>query len=77
LAVITGNRSSCGLDRSPSSDYYLLRNDEGYWLKIQEILVLYILPSLIIRPENIEENMIYNKSEVNLMANYNGGILRK
>lgn len=32
LAVIKGNRPGCGLDTTPSSDYYLLKNDEGYWL---------------------------------------------
>lgn len=34
LAVITGNRPGCGLDTNPSSDYYLLKNDEGYWLAL-------------------------------------------
>jgi hypothetical protein len=34
LAVIIGNRPGCGLDTTPSSDYYLLKNDEGYWLAL-------------------------------------------
>ncbi|RKR05707.1 DKNYY family protein [Flavobacterium sp. 90] len=34
LAVITGNRPGCGLDTTPSSDYYLLKNDDGYWLAL-------------------------------------------
>ncbi|PIF34255.1 DKNYY family protein [Flavobacterium sp. 9] len=34
LAVITGNRPGCGLDKTPSSDYYFLKNDEGHWLAL-------------------------------------------
>ncbi len=34
LAVITGNRPGCGLDTTPLSDYYFLKNDEGYWLAL-------------------------------------------
>jgi hypothetical protein len=32
LAVFTGYRKGCGIDKTPSSDYYLLKNAEGYWL---------------------------------------------
>ena len=34
LAVTTGRRPGCGLDKTPSSDYYLLRNAEGFWVAL-------------------------------------------
>ncbi len=32
LAVYTGYRMGCSLDRTPTTDYYLFKNAEGYWL---------------------------------------------
>ena len=32
LAVYTGYRMGCSLDRTPTTDYYLFKNDQGYWL---------------------------------------------
>jgi hypothetical protein len=32
LAIFEGYRPGCGMDRQPSSDYYLFKNNEGYWL---------------------------------------------
>ncbi|MCT2561614.1 DKNYY domain-containing protein [Chryseobacterium herbae] len=32
LGVFTGYRPGCGLDKNPSSSYYLFRNDSGFWL---------------------------------------------
>jgi len=32
LAVFAGYRKGCGMDNQPGSDYYLFRNDDGYWL---------------------------------------------
>jgi len=32
LATFTGRRPGCGLDKTPSSNYYLFKNTEGYWL---------------------------------------------
>jgi hypothetical protein len=32
LAVFSGRRPGCGLDMTPNSDFYLLRNDAGFWL---------------------------------------------
>lgn len=32
LAIYGGYRPGCGLDKHPSSNYYLFRNDEGFWL---------------------------------------------
>lgn len=34
LAIMTGYRLGCGSDTTPASDYYLLKNDEGYWLAL-------------------------------------------
>lgn len=91
LAIITGYTPGCGLDTTPSSSYYIIKNDEGYWLALISDVVkikflgnkpingignidpLYTPPPLI-TPETIAENKIYNKAEVDVMANYNGGI---
>lgn len=32
MAVFEGRRPGCGSDTTPSSDYYLFKNDEGYWI---------------------------------------------
>ena len=32
LAVYTGYRMGCSQDRTPTTDYYLFKNDQGYWL---------------------------------------------
>ena len=32
LARYTGYRMGCSLDRTPTTDYYLFKNDQGYWL---------------------------------------------
>lgn len=32
LGVFTGRRPGCSLDTAPSSDYYLFKNAEGFWL---------------------------------------------
>lgn len=32
LGVFAGYRQGCGLDTQPASDYYLLKNIDGYWL---------------------------------------------
>jgi hypothetical protein len=34
LGTFTGYRPGCGLDKTPSSDYYLFKNAEGYWLAL-------------------------------------------
>lgn len=90
LAIITGSRPGCGLDKTPSSDYYLLKNDEGYWLalisekvkikylgnkpieSIEDIRSLYVPPP-IPTSERVNDNKIYNSSEVDVKAYYDGG----
>lgn len=32
LVAFEGRRPGCGSDTTPSSDYYLFKNDEGYWI---------------------------------------------
>jgi hypothetical protein len=32
LAVIKGYFPGCGLDKTPSSTYYLFKNSDGYWI---------------------------------------------
>jgi hypothetical protein len=32
LAIFAGYGAWCGMDRTPSSSYYLFKNNEGYWL---------------------------------------------
>lgn len=34
LAVTTGRRPGCGLDKTPSSDLYILKNAEGFWVAL-------------------------------------------
>ncbi|CAM3478772.1 hypothetical protein FLLO111716_13280 [Flavobacterium longum] len=34
LAVTTGHRPGCGLDKTPSSDFYILKNAEGFWVAL-------------------------------------------
>lgn len=91
LAVITGYRPGCGLDTTPPSSYYILKNDDGYWLAlISDIVRIKFLgnksingignidplytPPPIITTESIEENRLYGNAEVDIKANYNGGI---
>ena len=31
LACYTGYRMGCSQDRTPTTDYYLFKNDQGYW----------------------------------------------
>ena len=91
LAIITGNRSGCGFDTTPPSNYYILKNDEGYWLALisNKAIIKFLgnkriegignidplyTPPPIVTPESIEENKIYNRTEVDVMADYKGGI---
>lgn len=91
LAVITGNRPGCGLDTTPSSDYYFLKNDEGYWLALisDTVKIKYLgnkpiegtgnigtlyNPPVIITPEAILENWIYNTVDLDVLPDYNGGM---
>ena len=32
LAIFSGYRPGCGMDRTPSSNYFFMRNKDGYWL---------------------------------------------
>lgn len=32
LAIFTGYRKGCGLDRTPGSNFYFFRNSDGFWL---------------------------------------------
>lgn len=32
LGIFTGYRKGCGLDKTPTSNYYLFKNTDGYWL---------------------------------------------
>nr|WP_314561907.1 DKNYY domain-containing protein [uncultured Capnocytophaga sp.] len=32
LAIYSGYRKGCGFDKNPSTNYYLFKNSEGYWL---------------------------------------------
>lgn len=39
LALFSGYRPGCGLDKTPNSDFYLLRNADGFWLVKTEVSV--------------------------------------
>jgi hypothetical protein len=90
LAVFIGYRPGCGLDTTPSSNYYLFKNDEGYWfVSLSDVVKINNLGNKLIKKQGnieplytirtidgipVDESKIYNSAEVDVKPEFRGGI---
>ncbi|WP_161595768.1 DKNYY domain-containing protein [Flavobacterium pectinovorum] len=93
LAYYMGRRQGCSLDKTPTSDFYLLKNSEGYWLVLisDEVRINFlgnksieglgnITPLYKIPVESkisIDKSKIYNSLEVDVKPEFPGGLKKQ